>query len=259
MNEELAAAIRELALRAGYAACGIATAEPFAEFDRAVRDRIARFPEAAALYAPLLRRADPRAANPWARSLVVCARWYGKYRLPPGPTGHIGRNYLCDRRHADSPDHEMPRKMTAGLRALGLRVRRGGLPDRWAAARAGVARFGRNGFAYSPGGSWMNIESWATDAALPPDEPTPRPACPDGCRACMDACPTGALVEPCVLRMDRCVAYLTYGAAEPVAPELWEKMGPWIYGCDACQEVCPLNRGRWSEAQPLPWLEAAAG
>ena len=74
----------------------------------------------------------------------------------------------------------------------------------------------------------------------------------------MDACPTGALVEPFVMRMDRCVAYLTYHAPEPIAPELWNRMGTWIYGCDACQEVCPLNKGRWESIEGAPWLDKAA-
>jgi epoxyqueuosine reductase len=258
MSAELATRIKDLAARTGYVAAGIAAAAPFEAFERAVREHMARFPAAAALYARLLGRVDPRASNPWAKSILTCVRWYGKYRLPPGLAGHIGRHYLFDSRHADCPDHGMPAKMTEGLRALGLRVRRGGVPERWAGARCGVVRFGRNCFAFSDRGSWINLESWLLDAELPPDAPTPGCACPEGCRACLDACPTGALCEPFVMRMDRCVAYLTYGAPEPVGDELWGEMGPWVYGCDACQEACPLNRGAWQETERAAWLEEAA-
>lgn len=263
MSPDLAQRIKALAAETGYAACGIAPARPFETFRRAVLARMARFPEAAGLYRDLLARADPRAdpraGAPWVRSLVVCVRRYGRYRVPPGLAGHIGRSYLFDRRCRACPEHDMPSRFTAGLRALGLRARRGGVPERWAGALAGVTRFGRNCFAFSPAhGSWINIETWRVDAELPPDRPTVSSPCPPGCRACVEACPTGALVAPYVVRMDRCVAYLTYGAPEPVPDELWKRMGPWIYGCDACQEACPLNRGRWEETEAAPWLERAA-
>ncbi len=258
MSAELAARIKALAAEVGYAACGITTAEHFEDFSRAIEQRIARFPEAADLYAPMRGRADPRNAAPWASSIIVCLRRYGKYELPEGLTGHIGRNYLADQRIQECPDYAMPEKMKEGLLGLGLRVRKGGVPDRAAAARAGVARVGRNCFAYSEHGSWINIATWLVDAGLPPDEPTLEPPCPEDCRACIEACPTAALIEPFLMRMDRCVAYLTYSAPEPIPAELRERMGTWIYGCDACQEACPLNTGKWEANEKAPWLEELA-
>ncbi len=250
--------IKHLARRAGYQACGITGAEPFGDYLAAL-DRLAeRFPESAALYGRMKRRATPLALNPWVKSIVVCIRRYGKYALPDGLDAHIGRNYLCDRRIPGCPDSSLPKRMKEGLLALGLRVRTGGVPSREAAVRAGVARIGRNGFAFADGcGSWINIEAWMTDAELEPDTPAEPAPCPTGCRACLDACRTRALVDPYVMDMKRCIAYLTYEAPLPIAPELWTEMGPWIYGCDDCQNVCPLNRGRWEALEPAPWLENA--
>ena len=131
------------------------------------------------------------------------------------------------------------------------------MPDRLAGARAGVTRFGRNGFAYSEHGSWINIETWLADADLPADTPSTTCPCPEGCSACMDACPTRAIVSPYVMRMDRCIAFLTYGAEEPVSEELADCMGKWVYGCDICQQVCPLNKGKWEALEPMPWLDHA--
>lgn len=259
MSEELKQAIVELALEAGYVACGVTTADPFAEYARALQDRMARFPEAAPLYAEMQSRVDPRATAPWVESLVVCVRRYGKYELPEGLAEHFGRNYLCDRRHQACPDHGMSDQVHEGLKALGLQVRKGGVPDRWAGARAGVTRFGRNNFAYAGRyGSWINIESWRVSAALPPDEPALSPVCPPDCRACIEACPTGALMAPFTMRMDRCIAHLTYHAPWPIAPELWEQMGPWVYGCDVCQHVCPLNRHAWEPLERATWLDPVA-
>lgn len=248
--------IKRLAAETGYAACGITCAEPFADFRVAVQDRMRRFPEAADLYRDLEGRADPRANAPWVRSIVVCIRRYGKYAVPESLLGHIGRNYLCDRRIKGCPDHTMPDRMKAGLSRLGLRVRTGGVPSRAAAARAGVARIARNGFAYAEGcGSWINIESWRVDAELEPDPPALPAPCPEGCEACRRACPTGALQAPYLMRYDHCTAFLTFEAAPPVAPALWARMGGWVYGCDACQQACPMNRGRWERREKTPWLD----
>ncbi|MEI6970549.1 MAG: 4Fe-4S double cluster binding domain-containing protein [bacterium] len=256
VNLDLATSIKTLAARAGYAACGITTAEPFEDYAAAIDERIRRFPEAAALYGEMRHRADPRAKNPWVRSAIVCLRRYGKYDLPPEPIGLIGRSYLADRRFAGCPDHDMPKRMKAGLIELGLRVRTGGVPCRAAAVRAGLARFGRNGFAYSERyGSWVNIEAWLVDADLPADAPATGCPCPEDCDACIRACPTRALEAPFTMRMDRCIAYLTYGAPLPVADDLADRMGCWIYGCDACQDVCPLNRGKWEPLEKAAWLD----
>jgi len=250
--------IKALAADVGYHACGITSTEPFEDYRAALHRMAALHPESEGLYHRLERRAEPRSLNPWARSAVVCIRRYGKYALPAGLTDHIGRNYLCDRRIKECPDTTMPARMKQGLTALGLRVRTGGLPSRAAAVRAGVARIGRNGFAYADGcGSWMNIEAWMTNAELEPDTPAPTAArCPDGCRACMEVCRTRALAEPYSMRFTRCIAYLTYEAPFPITAELWSKMGPWIYGCDDCQRVCPLNRDQWEDGEPAPWIES---
>lgn len=251
--------IKQLAAGAGYAACGITGVEPFEHYRAALLELERAYPESASLYEGMDRRIDPRATAPWAGSIVVAIRRYGRYRVPPGLGRHIGLNYLCDRRIPACPDTVMPGRMKEGLKALGLRVRTGGVPARAAAVRAGVASLARNGFVYREGcGSWVNVESWMIDAVVEPDTPAAPAPCPEGCRACEAACRTGALAGSGRVRMERCVAYLTYGAPWPVAPDLWERMGPWIYGCDDCQNACPLNKGCWEEKEPAPWLDDAA-
>jgi len=210
MDKDLKQKIKNLAQKIGYSACGITTIKPFKEDEQGLRKRMKDFPEAAHLYEYMLGRYYPAENVPWAKSIVVCIRQYGKYKIPPGLDSYIGKNYLCDRRHKECPDYEMPIKMKQGLRDLGIKVKSITLSDRWAAARAGVARFGRNNFVSTEKeGSWINIEKWVVDAELEPDTPTLEPACPEACRACIDACPTQALTEPFSMRMDRCIAHLT--------------------------------------------------
>ncbi len=251
--------IKQIAKECGYIDCGIASTEPFIKFARAIDKRIEQFPEAAGHYKKLRQRAFPRKHNPWAESLVVGVRWYGKYKIPENISSGIGRNYLFDRRYKHCPENNMPRLMKAELKKLGLRVKNGGIPERWAAARSGVARFGRNNFVYrEKEGSWINIESWIVDEKLPADEPSYEPPCPDSCQLCVKECPTNALKEPFCMRMDHCAAYLSYSAPEPIEEPLWSQMGKWIYGCDECQLVCPLNKGKWRQCEPAPWIEEAA-
>ncbi len=251
--------IKELAKDVGYVGCGIASTEVFTEFSAAIDQRIRAFPALASEYENMLKRAFPRQNNPWANAIVVCVHWYGKYRIPENISKGIGRSYLFDRRNSDCPDHDLPGRMKKGLEQLGLRVRRGGVPDRWAAARAGVARFGRNNFVYTEKhGSWINIEPFLVDAELTPDEPSYEIACPDSCRLCVEECPTKALQRPFCMRFDHCIAYLSYNAPEPIEPELWRLMGPWVYGCDQCQLICPLNADKWREIETAEWLKKMA-
>lgn len=260
MPLDLKATIRSMAAQAGYLCCGFTSADPFPEYERSLRQLMEDHPELSRLYEPLLVRVDPRRDAPWARTIVVAIRAFGCYQLPDTILGHIGRTYLCDRRYRGHPDHPMPHRLTEALRALGLKVKRGsGTSDRWAAARAGIVRLARNTFAVHPiAGSWINIECWRIDAEVPPDLPTLQDPCPAGCRRCLDACRTRALYAPRRLRMDRCIAWLTYYAPWPIAPELWSRMGPWIYGCDDCQTCCPLNHGRWRSLRPASWLSPVA-
>ena len=113
--------------------------------------------------------------------------------------------------------------------------------DREAAVRAGLGWYGRNSTVLLPGqGSEFVLGSVVTDADLP--AATER--VPDGCgpcHRCVDACPTGAIVAPGVIDARRCLAWLVQATGEfPV--EHREALGDRIYGCDDCQDVCPVNR-----------------
>ncbi|MDO6459526.1 tRNA epoxyqueuosine(34) reductase QueG [Granulosicoccaceae sp. 1_MG-2023] len=91
------------------------------------------------------------------------------------------------------------------------------------------------------GGSWFFLGEIYTDLPLPADPPFTEEHC-GTCRACIDACPTGAIVAPYVVDARRCISYLTIELKGAIPPDLRKDIGNRIYGCDDCQLYCPWTR-----------------
>jgi epoxyqueuosine reductase len=111
--------------------------------------------------------------------------------------------------------------------------------DREVAKRAGVGFFGKNTMILTQAGSWTFLGQVITDLELSPDAPSQK-SC-GSCTKCMPACPTGAIVAPYVIDSNRCISYLTIEHRGPIPRELRPLIGDWMFGCDLCQEVCPVN------------------
>ena len=90
-------------------------------------------------------------------------------------------------------------------------------------------------------GSWVFLGEIIIDKDLEGDTPI-EDFC-GSCQACLDACPTKALVSPYVMDARKCISYLTIEFWDkPIPDDLKEKMNSWIFGCDICQDVCPWNK-----------------
>ena len=116
----------------------------------------------------------------------------------------------------------------------------GPMNDRAAARRSGVGWFGKNTNILTPShGSWVLLGQVITDLDLEPDNALKKTC--GSCVRCIDDCPTGAIVAPYVVDNTRCISYLTIELRGTVPRNLRPLMGDWIFGCDICQDVCPVN------------------
>lgn len=133
------------------------------------------------------------------------------------------------------------------------------LLDKAWAEEAGLGWIGKHSNVIHPErGSWMVLGHLLTTERLDADEPA-RSLC-GRCSACMDACPTDAIREPFVVDANHCLAYHSIENRSATLPEpIASAMGPWVAGCDICQEVCPWNHRTLPSSddpdlQPRPWL-----
>ena len=197
------------------------------------------------------KRADVRLILPGARSVIAVAEnYYTPFEHTPTPdAGKISRYAWGEDYH-----HVVLEK----LRALSSKIQAiipgceakpyvdtGPTMDKLWAVRAGLGWQGKHSNVISRKfGSWFFIGLIITTAELAPDAPVPD-FCGD-CTACIDHCPTGAIVEPYVVNGTLCLSYWTIETKPDVEIplEIAANMDGWVFGCDVCQDVCPWNRFR---------------
>ena len=110
------------------------------------------------------------------------------------------------------------------------------------AEKAGLGWIGKHSnLLASDAGSWFFLGELYTNLPLPIDQPLPKSHC-GTCTACINACPTNAIVSPYRVDARRCISYHTIELKGPIPVEFRKAMGNRIYGCDDCQLVCPFNK-----------------
>jgi epoxyqueuosine reductase len=237
-----AADLQRLGEELGLDVVGAAPAAPYEETERHIRERRARglFADMRFTMARPEESCHPERLLPGARSVVSAALCY-YLPEPERPEGH-GRlpRYTWDDGYAVLRERldQLGRRLGGAYRVL---VDANQHVDREAASRSGVGFYGKNTLLITRRhGSWVVLGTLVTDVEL---EPTPPLDLDCGsCRLCIDACPTGALDDPGTLDATRCLSYWTQ-APEPMPEAYREQLGPQVYGCDICQDVCPWNRG----------------
>lgn len=114
--------------------------------------------------------------------------------------------------------------------------------ERQWAQRAGLGWTGKNSLLLNREmGSFFFLAELIIDLEATPDTPLAKDYC-GTCTACIDACPTDAIVQPEVIDASKCISYLTIELKDAIPNEFAGKMENWVFGCDICQDVCPWNR-----------------
>jgi epoxyqueuosine reductase len=255
--------IRNKALELGYESCGIIKVDEMKEYADKLDENSARFPESKLFYDKVLKHyAFPQNSHEWAKSIIICVSYYGKYKLPEN-NGHFGKTYLFDARmDKDAKEYTARILFETYLNELGLKTLYNAHPGttsyRWAAQKAGLGIIRKNNFFYTENsGSWVTFAAWLIDKELELTETTSLEPCSESCSKCRNACKTAAL-QSYALNMQKCLCYLLCTLNDLPPDDLRDKTGKWIYGCDDCQEACPRNEDCLSEEEEFPNLNEIA-
>ncbi|GHO88918.1 tRNA epoxyqueuosine(34) reductase QueG [Dictyobacter formicarum] len=249
--------IKEYAYNLGFDAARITSAAAFPETKQIIQERIGRglmdgLPWFTAERAET--SCHPDALLPEAQSIITLALCYlTEQPAEPAetePHGRISRYAWGDDYHdiikpklqqfaswlkdyaRDQWDNEVETR---------LFVDTGRMVDRAVAQRAGLGWYGKNTNILTKGwGSWVFLAEIVTNLPLTPDEPL-KANC-GSCEICLHACPTGALPNPYELDITKCISFLTIELRGSIPLEMRPLIGNLIFGCDICQEVCPVNK-----------------
>lgn len=240
--------IKKYAADAGFDCCGVARCRHFADSEAYFRDWLRHGYQSSLGYMErnTEKRFDPRRLVERARTAVVCAVAY-KNRFsegyPPDCRTKVA-SYACDRDY-HTTIREMLRRLLAALRERYPNLEGRGfvdtapLAEKRLAVEAGLGWIGRQSLLITPQyGSFVLLgELLLYDETDAYDTPFEGSRC-GACRACMEHCPTGAIVAPQVIDTNRCISCHTV-EREPAAQI---DLHGWIFGCDECQSCCPYNR-----------------
>lgn len=256
--------IRQKAYALGFEKCGIIPLERMHEFEAKLEERIGSVPSSAGFYERQKRLIDPRKNFPWAKSVVIVVEQFGNYKLPDTLQKRIGRHYAFDTRIDENTEgYQAGLLFETYMKSLGLQIatdRKFGLVGlRWAAMQAGLGIIRRNNFFYTESGSWATLYAWLIDEELTLVEENTLPKCPPKCNRCITSCPTQSLSAPYTMNPMKCISFLTtFGGRDLSNEPLSKDFGQCIYGCDICQDVCPMNRQKPKEEKEFPALNDLA-
>jgi len=246
----------------GFDLCGVVRADSFPELEH-MQEWLDRGYAGEMHYLENPKRSDPRRVGTDIRSAIVCAVNYNTQfpcsieaapkvsQETSAPRGWISRYAWGGDYHEEL--WRMLNRLVEELHGrFGTDIEAytcadtGPVHERILAKYAGLGWIGKNTLLLNQQlGSWLFLGALLTSLDLQPSlsaSDSPSADLCGSCRKCLDACPTGAFVQPHVLDARRCISYLTIELRGPIPEEFREPTGWHVFGCDICQDVCPWNR-----------------
>lgn len=249
--------IKKKADELGFSSIGIARAELSNEEENHLREWFACGYHASMqwLERDVEKRIDVTKVLPNAKSVIcVALNYYTPSQHSVNPTlGKISRYAWGDDYHGVLTNrleklYEFVKSEIPGVEGK-MYVDTGPVMDKAWAARAGIGWMGKHTNIITRNfGSWVFLGEMLIDAEL--DYDTPMLNYCGNCTACLDACPTQAIVQPYVLDATKCISYLTIEHRSELPKEIVSNFQNWVYGCDICQDVCPWNRFQKETEEP---------
>ena len=241
----------EYSKKIGIDKIGFASADVFSELKARLRARESLDYNSGFEKGSIEERTEPARLMSNVESIISIALAYPS-RIPSPPESKKGerRGIFCRAPWGEDYHHVLRDRLNKLMEFIqekvpdvqyNVMVDTGELSDRAVAERAGLGFTGKNTLLITEEyGSFVYLGEVMTNIPFLPDSPV-EDSCGD-CRACMDACPTGAIVEAGQLNAQMCLAYHTQ--TKVMLPDMFrDKIGTRVYGCDTCQAVCPYNKG----------------
>jgi len=255
-----AALIKSTARELGFSFCGIARAEFLEEeaprLEQWLKD--GKHGTMGWMENNFDKRLDPRLLVPDARSVVSLLYNYFPTKQQDDPFAPKISKYAFGEDYHDvirDKLKELLYRINETVGEVNGRVFVDSAPvmDKAWAAKAGLGWQGKHTNLINKGsGSFFFIAELIIDLELEPDSPVTDHC--GTCTACIDACPTEAIVQPYLLDASKCISYLTIELRESIPEEFKGRMENWAFGCDICQDVCPWNR--FSAPHQVPRFDA---
>jgi len=239
--------VRAKALALGFQKVGIARAEALVPEGSRLMEWLGKsyHGEMAWLEREPAKRTDPRQIFPEAKSVISVAMNYYT------PAEHVAVGKISRYAWGDDYHDVLKEKLRELLEWIVAEIPNASgkicvdtapVMDKAWAVRSGIGWLGKHSNVITQDyGSWIFLGEILLNLELEYDEPA-QDHC-GSCTACIDACPTGAIVDEFVVDSNRCISYATIELrAETLPDEIASNLNGWLYGCDICQDVCPWNR-----------------
>ena len=241
--------IKKKALELGFSSCGICNCEPFSEDMRLFFENwLTNKHQAGMQYLErnIYKRLNPNELVDFAQSaVVVTLNYYNPDYLKKKKSSYsfaqygLGADYhkvIKEKLHCLADfisQFDKTSRHTVFVDAVPTF-------EKQLAQRAGLGKIGHNTLLLTEKGSYVFIGEIFTSLVLEYDKPLEKEICLH-CNRCVNACPTKALQSPYTLNTNDCIAYQTIENKEDTSPFVKENMREYVYGCDFCQRVCPIN------------------